>query len=99
MEREMQKIAETTIKPTHMVSEGSWGARRVGKHASTMTLYADERGYFIEWDIPALETTETIGLSFEHKTLTDYDGIFSLPKEAIAFLRKQGFRVPREFEN
>lgn len=94
----MQKIAEKTIKPTELVSEGSWGARRLGKHASTMTLYADGPHYMIEWDIPALETTEHIGLTFEHKTLTDYDGVFSLPREAIAFLRKQGFIVPSEFE-
>jgi hypothetical protein len=95
----MQKIAEKTIKPTELVSEGSWGARRLGKHASTMTLYADGPHYMIEWDIPALETTEHIGLTFEHKTLTDYDGVMSLPREAIAFLRGQGFKVPREFED
>jgi hypothetical protein len=94
----VQEIAKITIKPTHMVSEGSWGSRSVGKHASTMTLYAEHNHYFIEWDIPELEICEHIGLTFEHKTLVDYDGVFSLPKEAIRFLRKQGFRIPKEFE-
>lgn len=95
----MQKIAETTLQPTELVSEGSWGARGLGKHASTMTLYAEGAHYMIEWDIPSLDEVEHIGLTFEHKRLVDYDGVFSLPKPAIAFLRKQGFTVPREFED
>ena len=94
----MKEIARMEIKPTELVSEGSWGSRSVGKHPSTMILYAGPNSYMIEWDIPALETCEHIGLTFEHKTLTDYDGVFSLPREAIKFLRKQGFRIPREFE-
>jgi hypothetical protein len=95
----MQKIAEIKIKPTELVREGSWGSRRIGKYASTMTLYADGPHYLIEWDIPKLEMTEHIGLTFEHKTLVDYDGVFSLPREAVAFLRKQGFTIPKEFED
>jgi hypothetical protein len=53
----------------------------------------------IEWDIPTLDEVEHIGLSFEHKTLVDYDGVMSLPAPAIAFLREQGFIVPKEFED
>jgi len=92
-------IAETNIKPTGIVAESSFGVRELGKHASVMRLYAfDDGHYMIEWDIPTLDEVEHIGLWFRHKTLTDYDGVFSLPREAIAFLRKQGFRVPKEFE-
>lgn len=94
----MQKIAEKIIKPTAMIREGSWGTQDIGTHPSTMTLYAEGPHYFIEWDIPSLEATENIGLTFEHKTLTDYDGVFSLPKEAIALLRKAGFHVPNTFQ-
>jgi hypothetical protein len=94
----MQKIAEKILKPTHMVKEGSWGSRNLGKHSSTMTLYADGPHYFIEWDVPSLDTTEYIGLTFEHKTLTDYDGVMSLPREAITLMRKAGFHVPRKFQ-
>jgi hypothetical protein len=95
----MKKIAETTIKPLPIVSETSYSTRGLGTHESTMTLYADGPHYMIEWDIPAICETEHIGLTFEHKTLTDYDGVFSLPRPAIAFLRKQGFHIPREFED
>jgi hypothetical protein len=94
----MQEIASIRIKPTEMVRETSYSSRGLGKHASTMTLYADGRRYFIEWDIPSLDEVEHIGLTFEHKTLVDYDGVFSLPREAIRFLRKQGFIIPKEFE-
>jgi len=96
----MKEIAKITIKPTELVSEGSWGARSLGKHESTMTLYSEEPKTYamIEWDIPSLDEVEQIGLWFEGKTLTEYDGVMSLPREAIQFLRKQGYTVPREFE-
>jgi hypothetical protein len=95
----MQTIATITLPATELVSETSYSSRSLGKHESTMTLYADGSHYFIEWDVPAIETTEHIGLRFEHKTLTDYDGVFSLPREAVAFIRAQGFIVPAEFED
>ena len=93
----MQKIAEKAFV-AELISEGSWGSRDFGKHKSTMTLYAEGAHYFIEWDIPDLEQTEEIGLTFEHKTLTGYDGVFNLPREAISLLRNAGFHVPKDFE-
>jgi hypothetical protein len=95
----MKKIAEMTFA-AELISEGSWGHRDLGKHESTMTLYETENRnhYFIEWDIPALETSEEIGLTFEHKRLVDYDGIFSLPSEAVKLIRKAGLTVPRDMQ-
>lgn len=81
-----------------LVWEGSWGERSAGKHESTMELHLSKGGYFIEWDIPDLEATETIGLEFDGKELTDYDGVMSLPREAIALIRKNGFVVGKDFE-
>jgi hypothetical protein len=86
-----------------MILEGSWGATNVGRHSSTMTLYpgSDSAHFCIEWDIPGLDTTEEIGLYFELEdgklALVDYDGVFLLPREAVYFLREQGFVVPAEF--
>ena len=37
-----------------------------------------------------------IGLSFEGKALSDYDGIFSLPRELGEMLTDAGFVVPEE---
>ena len=77
-------------------SETSAGSERLGNHASTMTLYADD-GFMIEWDIPTLGETVQIGLWFEGKNLSDYDGVFELPKQAVALIRRAGFTVGREF--
>jgi hypothetical protein len=77
--------------------EGSWGERNPAKKTkSTMELffYKDNTG-FIEWDMPNLEMTEHIGLTFEislegKRILTDYDGVFSLPDQAMDLLEKHG---------
>lgn len=37
-----------------------------------------------------------IGLSFDGKELSDYDGAFSLPREIAAFLREEGYTVPAD---
>lgn len=93
-------LKETKIKRTEMVRETSASARSVSAHESVMRLYQPQpkkEELFIEWDIPTLETVEHIGLWFENKTLVDYDGVFALPKEAIAFIRAAGYVVPDEF--
>lgn len=71
-----------------------------GVLTSSMELFTDDKGTptGIEWDVPELEQTEDIGLWFEGKTLTDYDGVFELPIEAIKLIRKAGYTVPRDFE-
>ena len=95
----LQKIAEVTLPETEIVEEGSWGERKLGRHASTMTLYKDSvETAEIEWHIESLDQVENIGLTFDNKVLIDYDGIMSLPQEAIDFLRAQGYTVPAEFE-
>lgn len=38
-----------------------------------------------------------IGLSFEGRTLTDFDGAFCLPKEVARLLRELGYVVPEDF--
>lgn len=87
-----------------LVREGSWGSSAIGEHESTMNLYIypDLRGY-IEWDIASIDTVEEIGLIFEldadrNLVLTDYDGVFSLPAQAIELLREAKVIVNQEFE-
>jgi len=77
--------------------EGSWGQRNLAKQTkSVMELYfyKDNTG-FIEWDIPKLEMFEHIGLTFEidpkgKRILTDYDGVFTLPDQAMDLLEAHG---------
>ena len=56
----------------------------------------------IEWSVydedGECEFVEWIGLWFDGLELTEYDGVFELPKEAITLIRKSGFIVPEDFE-
>lgn len=69
------------------------------KTKSVMTLYLNrDLTGFIEWDIPALDMTEEIGLEFEidekgKRTLTGYDGVFAIPTQALDLLEKNGIDV------
>lgn len=48
----------------------------------------------IEWDVPALETTEHLGIWTKCGRLDDYDGIMGyLPAEAIELLESVGITV------
>lgn len=63
---------------------------------SELTLYFDgAAGGWIEWEIDGLEITETIGLWFEidatgKRTLAEYDGVFTLPDQAMQLLELCG---------
>src|SRR5262245_26635279 len=77
--------------------EGSWGQRNIAKRAtSTMALYLNKDATgSIEWDVPSLDIVEHIGLTFEidpkgKRTLTDYDGVMTLPDQAMDLLERNG---------
>lgn len=69
------------------------------KAKSKMELYfnKDNTGY-IEWEVDELDLYESIGLTFEFdvagkRTLTDYDGVMTLPDQAMDLLEKNGVDV------
>lgn len=74
---------------------------QLGSHESTMTLYqtGEPEYVLIEWDIPALEETVHIGVWFsaDASSMTDYDGVMSLPQQAIELLEDNGIQVPGDF--
>lgn len=95
-----------------LISEGSWSESDLGKHDFTMEWFpGDDAGHAtIEWDIPTLEQTEHIGLTFEmrineadprnpKRALTGYDGVMGLSDEAIAFIEHMGVIVDEEFKS
>lgn len=99
MEAELKPIDVMEFKsPINL--EGSWGVRPVAKKAkSVMELYfrKDNTG-FIEWSVPKHDMFEFIGLWFEidrhgKRTLTEYDGIFTLPDQAMDLLERNGVDV------
>lgn len=91
-----EKIDSLTFR-SPITLEGLWGERNLASDAeSVMDLYfyRDATG-FIEWECEALDLVEHIGLVFEldrngKRTLTDYDGVFSLPDQAMDLLEKNG---------
>ncbi len=72
----------------------------IGELTYSMELFKKDDGdcFFIEWDLPSIEETLTISLRFdEGNNLTDYDGVFELPIQAVTLLRKSGFHVSKRF--
>jgi hypothetical protein len=73
----------------------------IGTHEWTMELFQyDTPGrYMIEFDIPAIEETEHIGIWATDGVMQDYDGVASLPKEAIELLESIGITVGEDFRD
>lgn len=62
------------------------------KVRSDIIIDIDSNGEgFATWSIPELEIEDAIGLWFTGNTLTDYDGVFELPKQVIDKLRELGY--------
>lgn len=77
--------------------DSSFGCRPVAKRAaSEMRLFFFKDGTgAIEWDVPRYDLHEFIGLTFEYgidgkRTLSEYDGIFAIPSQAMDLLEKHG---------
>jgi len=68
-----------------------------GKHQCTIDLFRfSECVFSVEWDIPDLDETVNIGIWTDdscpyRKIITEYDGVFSVPKEIQDFLEECGF--------
>lgn len=92
----MQKVlTKEFVSP--IVRETSFGSQPIGTGKCTMILTVDGDRGSIEWDIPNLGEFAEIGLWFEGGELHDYDGVFSLPAEAIELIEEAGFKVGDEF--
>lgn len=93
----MSTLVATTTSTSPINLEDSWGERTLSSGTgSIMRLYlnTDDTGY-IEWEVPELDLYEDIGLTFEFdpkgkRTLVDYDGVMSMPKQALKLLTENG---------
>lgn len=91
-----EKIGTLTFE-SPLTMEGSWGPRMISDNEqSVMDLYfyRDDTG-FIEWSCEKRGLEEHIGLTFEFdkagkRTLTDYDGVMTLPDQAMDLLEQHG---------
>lgn len=93
----MAKIIKTKRFVSLVTRETSFRADVIGEGQSEMTLTVEGDRGCIEWDIPNLGEFAEIGLIFEGRELHDYDGVFSLPAEAIELIEEAGFTVGEEF--
>jgi hypothetical protein len=82
---------------SYLVSETSYGSTPMGEHFNRMELIIHKSGNtgYIIWNFgleAANEDEEVIGLTFNgNKEVCDYDGVYALPKQAIALLRSNGY--------
>jgi len=97
----MEKSIDTFEFYSPINLEGSWGGRNLSERArSTMELWLHNKTLtgFIEWIVYLSEDDEMvegIGLTFEidpkgKRSLTDYDGVMTLPDQAMDLLEKHG---------
>ena len=67
----------------------------LGVYNNTMDLYIHDgcKSGLIEWTYENEDDdgVEHIGLWFDGKTVTGYDGVFELPQEAIQLLEENGY--------
>lgn len=95
----MESIATKEFK-SRVVREYSAGpVENLGIFNNTMELYHIENNeYLIEWSSDDEEIYVQIGIWVENiwvknKKVTDYDGVFELPKQAIELLKNNGFNT------
>jgi hypothetical protein len=101
------KVAETSFEAAIVLEYSALPtAEPLGTLRSTLTLYltVDDRGvpwYSVEWDVPSLGETVEIGIWVAAGTrrVTDYDGVFSLPREIGRFLQAQGFDLSELYDS
>jgi hypothetical protein len=95
--RDEDKPVDVYKFKSQITLDSSFGCRPVAKRASSeMRLYFFKDGTgAIEWDVPKYDLHEFIGLTFEYavdgkRKLTEYDGIFAIPDQAMDLLEKNG---------
>lgn len=99
----LDKENKTATFNTEIFLEYSFTKKRdsQGKAYCSMELFPKLNT--IEWIITYKDESEDvvhIGVWFDEiNELIEYDGVFSLPKQAIRLLRELGYGVDEEFEN
>ena len=63
-----------------------------------MELRHDDGSYWLEWGVESIDEYYEIGLWFnDARELVDYDGVMSIPMEALDLIEAAGFIVPPDF--
>ena len=90
-----QAMAKKTFTSPVNYDDGYQNNQIANEVVSTMELYKTYQTgtYFIEWYIAKLDIVEQIGVfcNQNDKVLSDYDGVFDMPKQARQLLEDNGF--------
>ncbi len=90
----MESIAKYSFRSPINIDNGFTNTNIAPEAESVLNLFKTGLGsYLIEWEIEELNMVEHIGIfCYEtDKIISDYDGVFEVPEEAIKFLKEQGF--------
>jgi len=103
METENKKENPRIEFETECYMEGSWGTRELGRLKCSMELFDSGKRFDpysrtsrgeAQIEFIAGDHVEHIGLIYDdNKRITDYDGVFSVPDEAIRMLKDNGFNT------
>lgn len=89
----MPKSIKTITFEAECYLEGSWGNRPLGKLKCSMELFDAGKGNAMI-EFIAGDKVEHIGITYnETKRILDYDGVFSIPIQAIDLLVSEGYNV------
>lgn len=89
----MLKSIKTIKFDAECYMEGTWGTRPLGKLKCSMELFDAGKGNAMI-EFIAGDNVEHIGIVYdEMKKVIDYDGVFSIPDEAIKLLESVGYNL------
>ncbi len=95
----MELIAKVNFEDDlYMEFSSSPEPQAIGRANNTMSLYKEQDEGQIIWEYYMLDDESdsdelVIGLWFDGNKVTDYDGVFSLPAQALQLLVDSGFNV------
>lgn len=90
----MDSIAKYSFRSPINVDNGFTNTNIAKETESSLELFKMSLGrYLVEWLVMELDMVEHIGIFCyqDDKVISDYDGVFEVPKEVIKFLQEQGF--------
>lgn len=93
MQETIKVIGEKRFN-SRVVRETAYGVvEDYGMKDNVMTLQRIGNYLMIEWVVGDDEDIAEIGITAVGKDITDYDGVFELPREAIQLLKECGFNT------
>jgi len=88
------KVVRTKSFEAELIRETAYSEESLGVQSSTMLLYQNESSpdeFLIEWRDSEGTLMQEMGIWTKDNKVTEYDGCFSLPIQAIDLLQEHSF--------